>query len=315
MAAFAEIAGKPEDVRNFNDLAARFRTEIIRKHIAADGTVTGDTQAAYAYITRYGLYDPAQESLIRGKFQQRMLADKHGVRTGFHGTGNLLQGLSSIGLDEDAATTILSEKFPGWGCMVKRGATTIWEHWDGKNADGSFPSAKMNSFNHYTFGGCGEWMMGYLVGLKNDSPGFKSIRVEPTIIPELAWAAGSFESPYGTVSNRWERKGGNVAMRLVVPPNSTADVILPAAAGNIRNQGSSLLSLKTLGSGVHEFTWKETPRKSAPAMLGTLLVFMLPASGTQRWDFDRGTVSWITSGHGGILSQRRRAEVEFVDRD
>jgi alpha-L-rhamnosidase len=258
MAAFAEIVGKPDDVRTFTDLAARFRDEIIRKHIAADGTVTGDTQAAYAYITRFGLYDPTQENLIRGKFQQRMTTDKHGVRTGFHGTGNLLQGLTAIGLGREAADTILNEEFPGWGCMVKRGATTIWEHWDGKHADGTFPSPKMNSFNHYTFGGCGEWLMAYLVGLKNDSPGFKSIRVEPTIIPGLTWASGSFESPYGTVSNRWERKGGNVTMRLIVPPNCTAEVVLPAVA-NLKHSGGGDSSLKNIGSGIHDFSWKEIP--------------------------------------------------------
>jgi hypothetical protein len=60
------------------------------------------------------------------------------------------------------------------------------------------------------------------------------------------------------LSNRWERKGGDVAMWLVVPPNCTADVILPAAAGNIRYQGGFISSLKTLGSGIHEITWKET---------------------------------------------------------
>ncbi len=257
MAAFAEIAGKPDDVRRFTDLADHFRSEIIRKHVADDGTVTGDTQAAYAYISRYKLYDQARESLVREKFQQRMGADKHGVRTGFHGTANLLQGLSAIGLDHDAAMTILNEEFPSWGNMIQRGATTIWEHWDSKNEDGTFPSPKMNSFNHYTFGGCGEWMMGHLVGLRNGSPGFKSIRVTPTIVPGLTWVAGSFESPYGTVSNRWERKNGRVVMNLVVPPNCIATINLTTSARNITHQGDPVFSLENIGSGAHEITWRE----------------------------------------------------------
>jgi alpha-L-rhamnosidase len=257
MAAFAEIAGKPEDIRTFTDLAALFRNEITGKHIAKDGTVTGDTQAAYAYVTRYHLYNAEQEPLIREKFQQRISTDKHGVRTGFHGTGNLLQGLSAIGLPQEAGKTLLNEEFPSWGCMVKRGATTIWEHWDGKNADGTFPSAKMNSFNHYTFGGCGEWMMGYLVGLRNESPGFKTVHIEPTIITGLEYAAGSFESPYGTISNRWERKNGHISMQLTIPPNSTANIVLPTTAKNITHQGDPVFSLKNVGSGAHRITWRE----------------------------------------------------------
>ena len=260
MAEFARITKHREDVQTFTDLAAHFREEIIGKHIAPDGTVSGDTQTGYALLTRFHLYDPEQEPLIRKKFHDRMVADRYGVMTGFHGTGNLLQGLSSIGLENDAAKTILSEDYPGWGHMVKLGATTIWEQWDGKTAEGTWQNPSMNSFNHYTFGGCGEWLMGWLVGLRSDSPGFKTVHVEPNVIADLAWVAGSFESPYGTISNRWERKDGRITMRLVIPPNSSASIVLPPSAKKITRQGKPVstapLGLE-VGSGTYEFTWVE----------------------------------------------------------
>jgi len=144
MADFARITKHEEDTKTFTDLAARYRAAIISKHIAPDGTVAGDTQTGYALISRFHLYDQAQEAMIRGKFQKRMDADKYGVKTGFLGTGNLLQGLSSIGLEQAAGKTILSEAYPSWGHMVKLGATTIWEHWDGKTADGKWKNPYMN---------------------------------------------------------------------------------------------------------------------------------------------------------------------------
>jgi len=261
MAEFARLAGQDDDVRTFTDLAAHFRDEVIDKHIGVDGTVDGDTQCAYAYVARLGLYKPEQEDLIRAKFRERMIADHYAVLTGFHGTGNLLQGLTALGLAPEASKTILNEEPPSWGGMVKLGATTIWERWQGKNADGTFYSPKMNSFNHYTFGGCGEWMMGYLVGLREESPGFKIVRVEPTIVPDLEWASGRFESPYGVVSNRWERKDGRIAMRLDIPPNSAARVVLPIDSKDIRLEGKSIAAPPggawEVGSGKHEFTWAE----------------------------------------------------------
>ncbi len=261
MADFARLTGHDEDVRPFTALAAHFRSEIIQKHIAPDGTVTGDTETAYALVCRYHLYEPTQEKLIREKFQNRMLADHYTVLTGFHGAGNLLQGLTEIGLPADAAKTILNEEPPGWGGMVKLGATTIWERWEGKNADGTFYSPGMNSFNHYTFGGCGEWMMGYLVGLRPETPGYKVVHVQPTIVPGLNWAAGSFETPYGTVSNRWERKDDRITMHVIIPPNSTARVVLSSAAKSITLQGKPVSLSQTggleVGSGSHEFTWAE----------------------------------------------------------
>lgn len=245
MVDFAGIVGNTEDEKTFAALAERYRKQILDLHLQSDGKVTGDTQCAYAYVARLGLFESKQEQRLREQFHKRMESDEFTVRTGFHGTGQLLQGLTEIGLIDDAARTIFNEKGPGWGAMVQRGATTIWEHWDGKKADGSFYPPKMNSFNHYTFGGCGEWMMGYLVGLRPETPGFKTIRVEPVIIPGLDFAEGSFESPYGTVSNRWKRTGDTIAMQLVVPPNSSARVIVPSGE-------------TTVGSGTHQFTWKQS---------------------------------------------------------
>jgi alpha-L-rhamnosidase len=244
MVDFAGIVGNTEDEKTFAALAQRYRDQILDLHLQANGKVTGDTQCAYAYLARLGLFEPTQEKKLREQFHKRIVTDQFTVRTGFHGTRQLLQGLTEIGLIDDAARTILNEQGPGWGAMVKRGATTIWEHWDGKKADGSFYPPKMNSFNHYTFGGCGEWMMGYLVGLRPESPGFKTIRVQPVIIPGLDFAEGSFETPYGTVSNRWQRDGDSIQMEVIVPPNSDGRVIVPNGETKV-------------GSGKHQFTWKQ----------------------------------------------------------
>ncbi|MDA7881962.1 family 78 glycoside hydrolase catalytic domain [Akkermansiaceae bacterium] len=244
MVDFATLKGNQKDLETFTALAGRYRSEIIAKHIDKNGKVTGDTQCAYAYVARLGLYEPHQKTRIREQFRRRMEADQFTVQTGFHGTPNLLQGLTKIGLNSEAGKVIMNERSPSWGAMVNRGATTIWERWEGKNADGTFSKEAMNSFNHYTFGGCGEWMMGYLTGLRPDSPGFKTILVKPTVIPQLDHVTGSFETPYGTVSNQWKREGENILMELIVPPNSSARVVLPTGE-------------KKVGSGTHHFEWKE----------------------------------------------------------
>lgn len=244
MADCARIVANEKDEKTFTDLADFYRSKVIADHILPDGTVNEDTQCGYAYISRYRLFNPEQEDAIRMAFSKRMKRADYNVLTGFHGTGQLLPALSEIGLVDEAAKTLLNDQGSGWGSMVRRGATTIWEHWDGKDDAGNFSKDQMNSFNHYTFGGCGEWMMGYLVGLRNETVGFKTIRVEPVVIPDLDYASGSFETPYGTVSNRWTRKGNAIEMTLTVPPNSAALVVLPNGDQRV-------------GSGVHHFHWTE----------------------------------------------------------
>lgn len=258
MVEFAKITNHSSDVEVFTNLASHYKDEIIVKHIKSNGIVDGDTQCAYAYISRYGLYLPEQKDSIRKQFKERMIKDKYCVLTGFHGTGHLLQGLSAIGLIDEASKLIINENAPGWGGMIKRGATTIWEHWDGKYDDGSYYSPKMNSFNHYTFGGCGEWLMGFLVGLREETNGFKKVRIEPTVIPDLDWVSGSFESPYGTVSNRWERKNGKITMQITIPSNSSGLVVLPQNANKISIDGKSSNHQDIeIGSGIFEIIWNE----------------------------------------------------------
>ncbi|MGC2030799.1 MAG: hypothetical protein WA642_12320 [Steroidobacteraceae bacterium] len=42
---------------------------------------------------------------------------------------------------------LLRTSFPSWGYMIAKGATSIWERWNGDVGDVS-----MNSFNHYALG-------------------------------------------------------------------------------------------------------------------------------------------------------------------
>ena len=69
------------------------------------------------------------------------------------------------------------KEYPSWLYPVTKGATTIWERWDGIKPDGSFQDAGMNSFNHYAYGAVGEWMYRVMAGLDIDEamPGYKHI--------------------------------------------------------------------------------------------------------------------------------------------
>ena len=67
----------------------------------------------------------------------------------------------------DLALTIATQKtYPGWGYMVEKGATTVWELWNGDTADPA-----MNSGNHVMqIGDLGVWMYEYLAGIRSDPP-------------------------------------------------------------------------------------------------------------------------------------------------
>jgi alpha-L-rhamnosidase len=49
----------------------------------------------------------------------------------------------------------------------------------------------------------------------------------------VTFAEASVESPYGQISSRWERHKNKVKLSVIVPPNSTATVYIPAK--NLKN--------------------------------------------------------------------------------
>jgi alpha-L-rhamnosidase len=125
------------------------------------------------------------------------------------------------------------------------GATTIWERWDGQKPDSTFQDPGMNSFNHYAYGAIGDWMYRVSAGIEAGKPGYKHIVIQPHITKKLDFSRASLDSPYGTIESGWERKDGKIAIRVTIPANTTATIILPVVSPErITENGVSLFSEK-----------------------------------------------------------------------
>ena len=127
----------------------------------------------------------------------------------------------------DLAYTIATQKtYPSWGYMVEKGATTIWELWNGDTADPA-----MNSGNHVMLvGDLGIWLYENLAGIKSDpeQPGFKHIIMRPEPVGDLQFVKASHRSPYGLIASDWQKKDGVFRWNITVPANTTATVYVPA---------------------------------------------------------------------------------------
>jgi alpha-L-rhamnosidase len=71
-----------------------------------------------------------------------MMLNGH-ISTGVIGTQWLMRGLTEYGRPDLAYRIASNDDYPSWGYMVKHGATTIWELWNGDTANPA-----MNSHNH-----------------------------------------------------------------------------------------------------------------------------------------------------------------------
>lgn len=148
LAKTAEVLGKTEDAARWTELAANVERAWATEFIGADGRLARDSQATYVRALRFGLIP---EHLVPSAVEhlvELIRADGTHLSTGFLSTGMLLPVLADNGRADVAFDLLFQDTSPSWLTMIDRGATTIWEHWDGIDAKGT-PSG---SLNHYSKG-------------------------------------------------------------------------------------------------------------------------------------------------------------------
>ena len=148
------------------------------------------------------------------------------LETGFVGTPYLLHVLSSYGHLDLAYTLLLREEYPSWLYPVTKGATTIWEHWDGIMEDGNFWNSHMNSYNHYAYGSVADWMYTVAAGINTveSAPGYAKVLIAPHPDARLDWFKASLDTRHGLVSSQWKKEGELWRYEITTPVAATIEI-------------------------------------------------------------------------------------------
>jgi alpha-L-rhamnosidase len=222
----ARILGRETEAARHEQLADGARLAWQTEFINADGSLTVDTQAAHTRALAFELVPDE----LRAQTAQRLVelirqADTH-VATGFLSTGLLLPALAETGHLDVAYELLLRDTPPSWLTMIERGATTIWERWDGVDEHNV---AQPGSLNHYSRGAVISFLHNYLSGIRllNDAPAYRRFRIEPMLGGGVTWARAVHDSPYGRIESSWRVARRQFTLDVVVPPGASADVRLP----------------------------------------------------------------------------------------
>lgn len=227
LANAARELGKTEDEKFYTDLFNKVRNVFIHEYVTPAGRVGTNSQTSYVLALMFDLL-PDQLRPEAAKFLvNNIKSRKNHLSTGFLGTPFLCHVLTRNGYPDVAYDLLLQESYPSWLYPVRMGATTIWERWDGQKTDSTFQDPGMNSFNHYAYGAIGDWMYRNSAGIDNSSPGFREILIRPYITKKLDYSKATFESPYGTIASGWERKNNRIYIKVKVPANTKAKILLP----------------------------------------------------------------------------------------
>lgn len=236
-----------------------------------------DTQVSYAVPLALGVINDAHRQSFAKNFVEtvrRQDTDDSGVLrpaysllTGFIGTACISNALTENGYNADAYRLLLNNQYPSWLYPVENGATTIWERLNSYTAENGFGGNNgMNSFNHYSFGAVGAWMINHSAGIQRDenSPGFKHFIIAPQPDPDavLKYAEGYYHSPYGRIYSKWAYNdaASEITYTVVIPANTSATFRFPAnGAVTVSDKtGITVLEHHTfeLVSGTYQFVQK-----------------------------------------------------------
>lgn len=238
VARFASILGRSRDEVRYRRLAREIREAFVERFLEpGTGRFGIATQAAQAIALHLGLAPEGEvEEAVQRMVDEVLVTHDGHIAAGIFGTKYLLNALSDTGHADVAYRMVDQPSFPGWGHMLERGATTLWETWA--------ESDNVYSQNHPMFGSVSEWFYKHLAGIRPDhhAVGFDRFLLEPKVAAGLEWVEASYRSVRGTIRSSWRREDGLLHFDVEVPVNTTAVVQLPTRDPRSAREGGQLLS-------------------------------------------------------------------------
>lgn len=222
MQTFASFMGDKENESKYAELAQKIK--LLVKAEFRDKPVSGKINRQTLFSSLL-YHDIIPEDEIEAATDSLKAAIKNGpsghFTTGIFGTKYVLEALSEYASPEEVFTVLNSTEYPGWGHMIARGATTVWETW--KESDNTYSNC------HPMFGSVSEWFYRWLGGIRpvDNDPGFKKFVISPAVPDELDYVNCSYNSSYGEIISNWKKDGPDgIQYRIKIPEGSTAIVDL-----------------------------------------------------------------------------------------
>ncbi len=221
-----QFAAYKKDLKNkqkFADLEKNIASQLVSTFWKSPVKSPINRQTLFATLLYYDLIPEKEKPAAADSLLNAL---KNGVNghftTGIFGTKYILEALSQAGYSDKVFNIVNSREYPGWGFMIDKGATTLWETW--KESDNTFSNC------HPMFGTVSEWSYRWLGGIRQteDQVGFKKFIIAPFLPKDLEYVKCSYKSPQGLIISNWEKKSSSTTQfSISIPKGSEAEVSLP----------------------------------------------------------------------------------------
>ena len=219
MAEIAGVLGKQDDKKRFSEYAEKAKIGYGKLIECPKFSFDTDRQAKLVRPLYMNLLNEGQAEFAKKRLIAALDNYEWRLGTGFLSTPFILYVLEKIDV-EYAYKLLENEQMPGWLFMPKMNANTIWESWEGTEAQGGIAS-----LDHYSKGAVLEWVFSEMCGVKVS--GENEFTIAPKVGGKFTFAKCEYQSVYGKVKSGWQRGNGVTTYKIVIPANTTAKIVLP----------------------------------------------------------------------------------------
>ncbi|MBQ6222349.1 MAG: family 78 glycoside hydrolase catalytic domain [Solobacterium sp.] len=228
MNKIAEILGKDTDAQKYAQIAENAK-KAYRYTCTKNGKIVSDRQCEYVRPLSFGLLEGKEAEDAAAALNELVKKNGYHLNTGFLSTPDLCRVLADHGYTDTAYKLLLQEECPGWLYAVKKGATTIWETWDGIREDGTVH----DSLNHYSYGAISGWLFSGVCGIHLDN---RRLTIKPQPSETIGYAQARWDSPAGRIESRWKYEQNKLILDISVP--CEAEIKLPDGTTEYAEKGA-----------------------------------------------------------------------------
>jgi len=218
MGRFATIRHDQASIKRFNELEKSLTRKLLDQFWYKPVPDPINRQTLFATLIYYRILPSAEIPVAVDSLLKALHSEPSGhFTTGIFGTKYILEALSMTGHADVVYKIVNSSAYPGWGYMIDRGATTLWETW--KESDNVYSNC------HPMFGSVSEWYFRWLAGIRpsDENPGFGKFIFSPAFPDGINQAEAVYHTASGDIKVDWNRSAnGKIKLNLTVPKGTVA---------------------------------------------------------------------------------------------
>ena len=182
----------------------------------------GECQTSQAMCLFYGVFEQDEREAAFAELLKMIRDFDDHIDVGVLGGRVIFHVLSEFGYDDLAFRMITREDYPSYGNWIKRGATTLWEDF--------FPD-RVSSMNHHFWGDISAYFIKSLAGIRLNphKNNVRELEIRPAFIDALNSVSAYHIAPAGKISVSWEKTAEGILLRVDIPEEICATIILPSA--------------------------------------------------------------------------------------